>query len=261
MLEEELNAQLFHRDGRGMTLSDYGRTLYRHVCFMEQEYQHAEEEIEAIRGRGSQRLIIGAGLVWLVQVLPPAIARLRERFPKTRVEVYAGDSTALLQEFLTGRYDLILCGLQDVPTLDNTVCQPLVGPKFTAFARKDHPLFSIPMENRSSAVEEYDLALYKSNFGDVYDPAHDYRMLSATPPERIAFISTALPNMFEVLCRTDLVGALPLVCTSHAERYEVFEVSPELRRFSFESGAIYRSDTENREVIMSLIDAMDLESV
>ena len=96
-------------------------------------------------------------------------------------------------------------GLQDVPTLDNTVCRPLVGPKFTAFAGREHPLFALPPENRHEAVEAYDLALYKSNFGDVYDPG--------------------------------------------------------LRRFSFESGAIYRMDADNREIIVTLIEAMETDGV
>lgn len=261
ILEGQLDAELFRRDGRGMILTDYGRTLYRHVCFMEQEFSHAEEEIEAMRGRGAQRLIIGAGLVWLVQVLPGAIASFRTRFAETRIEVYAGDSTALLKEFVTGRYDLILCGLQDVPSLDGLVCRPLIGPKFTMFAGRTHPLFDLAEERRAQSVDTYDLALYRSNFGDGYDPLHDYRMVSTMPPERIAFISTSLPNIFEVLHRTDMVASLPIACRAHAELHGVREISTALRRFSFESGAIYRRDADNRDAIIALIEEMDLDAV
>ena len=261
ILEDQLGAELFYRDGRGMILSEYGKTLYRHVCFMEQEFHHAEEEIESIRGRGSQRIIVGAGLVWMVRVLPQAVARLRAIYPDTRIEVYAGDSTALLKEFVTGRYDLILCALENAPQLDGIACTPLIGPQFSAYAGRHHPIFDLPEEKRKSEIDRYDLAVYKSSFGDIYDPEDDFRMVSSTRSDRIVYVSTSMTNLFEVLRRTDLVSSMTTAIAENARRFDVIEVSRELRRSSFESGALYRANADNRRVISDLIECMDLERI
>ena len=253
LLEESVGVALFHRDARGMNLTVYGRALYRHVCFMEREFQHAEDEIERIRAQAAQRLTIGAGLVWLHEVLPYVYARFREQFQRMRIEVYAGDSTVLLQDFVSGRYDIVLCGLQNVPRLDDVACVPMIGPQFTYFARSDHPILDGSHRDVRDHVKRYELAVYKSTFGETYRPEDDHRMMTVIARERIAYVSTSISNLLRTLTITDLIAPLPLACADDARRYSVIEISPELRRPSFESGAIYRSTTDSVNIVENFL--------
>lgn len=205
LLEESVGVALFHRDARGMNLTVYGRALYRHVCFMEREFQHAEDEIERIRAQAAQR------------------------------------------------HDIVLCGLQNVPRLDDVACVPMIGPQFTYFARSDHPILDGSHRDVRDRVKRYELAVYKSTFGETYRPEDDHRMMTVIARERIAYVSTSISNLLRTLTITDLIAPLPLACADDARRYSVIEISPELRRPSFESGAIYRSTTDSVNIVENFL--------
>src|SRR5258708_5519294 len=86
-LETQLGVKLFERLPRGMALTPYGNTLLPHARRIEAECRFAEVEMQAFRGGRSGRLRVGAGPYFGAALVPGAIARLQERYPKLDVEI------------------------------------------------------------------------------------------------------------------------------------------------------------------------------
>jgi LysR family transcriptional regulator, nitrogen assimilation regulatory protein len=105
-LEVELRQHLFHRNGRGVQLTDAGQRLLAHGQGILQQWQRARQELEAQRGAPIGALAIGLAPS-VDRVLTPRLVRaFRERFPKASLSVSEGLSAALLQALAEGRIDL-----------------------------------------------------------------------------------------------------------------------------------------------------------
>jgi len=66
-LELELQQPLLHRNGRGVTPTEAGKRLLQHARGILMQVNRTREELGALRGAPTGRLVIG---------LPPTIARL-----------------------------------------------------------------------------------------------------------------------------------------------------------------------------------------
>jgi LysR family nitrogen assimilation transcriptional regulator len=105
-LEVELRQHLFHRNGRGVQLTDAGQRLLAHGQGILQQLQRARQELEAQRGAPIGALAIGLAPS-VDRVFTPSLVRaFRERFPKASLSVSEGLSAALLQALAQGRIDL-----------------------------------------------------------------------------------------------------------------------------------------------------------
>lgn len=112
-LEADLGVALFERRPRGMALTPHGEVLYRHAQRIATEVQFAEAEMEAFREGGGGRLRVGAGPFWGASVVPTAIARLHERFPRLAVHLDVGVNAVILPKLYDGALDLIFCAVPD----------------------------------------------------------------------------------------------------------------------------------------------------
>ena len=99
-LEGELGQPLFHRMGRGVRLTEAGRTL---VPFAEQSLQalrQGREALEAMNPSSSGMLHVGSARAVGTYALPDVVAKFRERY-STDVHMRSGRSTEVLQMVLT----------------------------------------------------------------------------------------------------------------------------------------------------------------
>jgi LysR family nitrogen assimilation transcriptional regulator len=104
-LETELRQHLFVRNGRGVTLTDAGRSLLAHGQGLLQQLERARTDLEEHRGAPVGRLALG---------LPPSVGRtltvplvraFRERFPKATLAIVEGLSATLVEWLAQGRID------------------------------------------------------------------------------------------------------------------------------------------------------------
>src|SRR5258706_15088305 len=61
LLEHELRAELFTRNGRGMVLTDAGRLLLARTAGMVRQIDQGRDEIQATRRPPPGRLVLGVG--------------------------------------------------------------------------------------------------------------------------------------------------------------------------------------------------------
>lgn len=95
-LEERLGVSLFRRQGRGLVLTDAGRTLLGHAERLLQMADLAEQEMRsgAVRGvlrLGSLESAAGARL-------PPVLSAFHAKYPEVSIELQTGTTNALLRQ-------------------------------------------------------------------------------------------------------------------------------------------------------------------
>jgi DNA-binding transcriptional LysR family regulator len=116
-LERHYGVALFERRARGMTLTPFGETLLGHAKLIDAQCRYADMEIHALAGGEAGRIRIGAGLFFGATLLPAAIAALRRRFPRLRVDLDVGVNTVLHPRLFAGDLDVVVCALPGLEPL------------------------------------------------------------------------------------------------------------------------------------------------
>ncbi|WP_202397251.1 LysR family transcriptional regulator [Teichococcus coralli] len=94
-LEERLGVSLFRRQGRGLVLTDAGRTLLGHAERLLQMADMAEQELRSGVVRGLLRL--GSLESAAGARLPPVLSAFHARYPNVSIELQTGTTGALLR--------------------------------------------------------------------------------------------------------------------------------------------------------------------
>ena len=89
-LEREIGVRLLERGPGGLRLTREGEILLEHADAIAERFQLADEQLATAARRHRVRLRIGAFPTALAVVVPEAIARVRARYPETRVAVAEG---------------------------------------------------------------------------------------------------------------------------------------------------------------------------
>ena len=89
-LEREIGVRLLERGSGGPRLTREGEILLEHADAIAERFQLADEQLATATRRHRVRLRIGAFPTALAVVVPEAIARVRARYPETRVAVAEG---------------------------------------------------------------------------------------------------------------------------------------------------------------------------
>jgi DNA-binding transcriptional LysR family regulator len=118
-LETDSRTRLFHRSGRGVSLTDAGKALLEHARQVQAAVEDARRAVQSFSGKGPAQLVIAA---------QPTIARicfgalgkaLHRRFPETRLRFAEGLGANMLDWLASGEIDLAVlympthaCGLK-----------------------------------------------------------------------------------------------------------------------------------------------------
>jgi len=141
-LEREAGTKLVERGARGIHLTEAGRALVAHADVILARLADAEAELEAIAGLRGGRLRLGAFPSAGGTIMPPAIARFRERHPGVELTLTPVEPEDGMHMLRSGDLDVSLDirtsfganpddGIDRVPLLDD--------PMYVALPR-DHPM-------------------------------------------------------------------------------------------------------------------------
>jgi DNA-binding transcriptional LysR family regulator len=141
-LEREAGTTLVERNARGVRLTDAGRALVEHAEVILARLADAEVELEAIAGARAGRLRLAAFPSAYASIMPPAVARLRERHPGVELTLEPLEPAEGLAALRAGDIDIAVSiqplpgcgpsreGIDEVTLLDD--------PMYVVLAR-DHP--------------------------------------------------------------------------------------------------------------------------
>ncbi|MFZ5538491.1 MAG: LysR family transcriptional regulator [Pseudomonadota bacterium] len=104
-LELELRQTLFHRNGRGVTLTEAGQRLLAHGRGILQQVARARLDLEDHRSVPAGRLALGLPPSVSRTLTGPLVAAFRERFPNATLTVVEGLSIYILEWLAQGRID------------------------------------------------------------------------------------------------------------------------------------------------------------
>ncbi len=107
-LEDQVGAPLFERHSKGMHLTDIGNALLPHAKLLQREAEHAQEEIDEMRGLAKGTIRVGAVGSIACLVLPLAIGNVLKKWPRLHVHVIEGVWDHLAASLLTHEIDLAL---------------------------------------------------------------------------------------------------------------------------------------------------------
>lgn len=137
-LEDELGVQLFHRDGRGTTLTQSGEIFREHACEMIASLDLARERIESTRTNPSGEIALAlppsVGLVLTV----PLVSRFKREFPNVRLKIVEAFSGHVQEWLMTGQIDVAV--LYDARPIPNLVADKLLSEDLCLLGPIEHHL-------------------------------------------------------------------------------------------------------------------------
>lgn len=110
-LEAAFGVALFERSHRGMAPTVFGAALIRHARQLLFDLQRAREEIQALRSGSHGFVRAGALLSSAVRLLPMAIGKVKEQYPRLRISVEQLPQPPLISKLREGSLDVVLCRL------------------------------------------------------------------------------------------------------------------------------------------------------
>ena len=106
LLEEELEAPLFFRNGRGMELTEAGQRFLEASQVVLEQINKASTEIKAMRASPSGQVVVGIPPM-IGDVINASLAmRFRKRFPQISMTIMEGLSGLVLEWLTMGRIDV-----------------------------------------------------------------------------------------------------------------------------------------------------------
>lgn len=107
-VEEELGATLFHRSGKGLTLSEAGQTFLPHAKKIESAYESATAALWQLRGEAGRSLRLGISITASMQLVPANLLAFHKRYPEIHVSVTRADPRLLVRGLEAGNLDLCI---------------------------------------------------------------------------------------------------------------------------------------------------------
>src|SRR5262245_22479311 len=138
--EEALEVKLFERHARGVAPTWYGEILVRHARSVLSEISQAQEEIAALKAGVTGQASIGTVLSPGTNLVPMAIALLKQKHPRMVVSIELDYSKQLVHKLLQGELDMLVARILDTQGADQLQFEPLADERHAVIAGAHHPL-------------------------------------------------------------------------------------------------------------------------
>ena len=150
--ERALGLRLMERAGRGVRLTDAGRTLANACRGALRSIEIVEDTARSMKALESGSLNLGASPTCASYYLPSRLATFSARYPAVKLAVAVGPSDAMSAQVAGGAID---CGLIEGEPLLGLVAVVLARDELVLVAHRDHPLAQL------SQVAPAQLAKYR----------------------------------------------------------------------------------------------------
>jgi len=138
LLEDELGQPLFHKQGRGLQLSDAGQELLRHARHILGVIRQAEESLSSLQ-QGGTRGQLHLGVVPTANYFAPLLMMaFRERFPEVKLKLSVDRRDTILAMLNDHRIDVAIAGYP--PSEADVEAEAFARHPHCIVAAPDHPL-------------------------------------------------------------------------------------------------------------------------
>ena len=88
-LETSQQLPLFTRTASGLNFTEYGKVLLTHARLVIKQLEHAQTELDHMRGKAQGRLCVGITPWVALTFLPEVVLVFRERMPHIKLELFS----------------------------------------------------------------------------------------------------------------------------------------------------------------------------
>jgi LysR family pca operon transcriptional activator len=141
-LEEHLDARLFDRSKRGVTLTDFGKVFLRYAGASVTALRQGVDSISQVRMQGGLSITLGVLPTVAASVIPGALRRFKAMGTNTTVRVVTGPNTMLLGQLRVGELDLVVGRLADADQMSGLSFIHLYSEHISLVVRPGHPLLA-----------------------------------------------------------------------------------------------------------------------
>ncbi|KZY42108.1 LysR family transcriptional regulator [Roseovarius sp. HI0049] len=146
-LEAQHGVQLFDRVGRGITLTEAGRSFVPAAKSVLHQAETAELILDDLSARPRGRLRIEASQTVATYFLPPALVRLRQTHPDLAVRLVVGNTSSVARAVADGAADL---GFVEGEVAHGDLRTRVVArDELVLIMRRDHPAARTPMSAKA----------------------------------------------------------------------------------------------------------------
>ncbi|AIJ09100.1 MULTISPECIES: LysR family transcriptional regulator [Edwardsiella] len=238
-LESALDVSLLVRNGKKISLTVYGDSLYQHACLLERNYRQAMLDIDTIKRSHRETLVLECGHAWSHGVLFKLMQRYMAQFPDVRIVIKNSNSAMGQQHLLKGECDLALGA---IPAPDNRLSAihyiPIFTTRFMLFCAPDHPLAtSRHISQKRLSQSEWVVLRHESEEGEFEDP-----LLCSIPPERVRFEVFSVSNAIALVSQSHCILPLPLQLEQEATNRGLVPLDMAKAFSTFQTGIMYIDD-------------------
>jgi DNA-binding transcriptional LysR family regulator len=142
-LEEQLDAQLFERSGRRITLTPVGALLLERAKIMRRGMDESKRQIADFAKGITGHVRLGASTTMAELLLPAVTTRFLADAPRVTMELKIGMNDMLRDHLQAGHIDIMLGPLDSSDT--SATSQPIVDDEVVVVAAPVHPIFAGPL--------------------------------------------------------------------------------------------------------------------
>jgi DNA-binding transcriptional LysR family regulator len=209
-LERELNAPLFERRARGMTLTPMGVAFVRRASVALKEVQRAREEVEQLQGGVGGTIVAGLSIAAHIALLPRALAPFRNRYPDVRLHIVEGLFPTLELGLKDGSIDFYIGPRPGRAVPSELIEEKLANNTRTILGRKGHPLSKARSLHDLTDAEWATTSITLDAEDELGELFAGYQL----PKPRLALRSQTALTLIVSLANTDLLAMVPVQWTS-----------------------------------------------
>ncbi|WP_319413157.1 LysR family transcriptional regulator [uncultured Cohaesibacter sp.] len=151
-LEQLLGIDLFSATHRGIELTEPAAILARFAKLANAEMRQAVDEINALKGKDTSRIMVGSMPLSRTSILPSATQSLLDENPDVQVCNVDGPYTELLHGLRHGDLDFLVGALRDPPPAEDVIHEVLFNDTLAVVSGKNHPLAGRTSLDRSDLL-------------------------------------------------------------------------------------------------------------
>ncbi|MGE6631668.1 LysR family transcriptional regulator [Bacillus sp. NPDC077027] len=146
-IERDIGFPLIKRSGRGIALTEMGKTLYPYARQVFEAEKEVEYQIELLQNGKKGKLRISATYVPLNFLLPNWLAVFKMKAPHTEIELNSGNSTKVLNDLLQYQSDVAIAVIEDIEH-EGIQTSHLIDLSYNFIVPAQHPLNgrTVPLE-------------------------------------------------------------------------------------------------------------------
>ena len=253
-LEEIYDGALFERLPRGVKLTVVGEKLLQYAQRIHDEYLQSHEAVRSLQSSHFPVLRVGAGPLFQFRYLAPALAKLRQNFPKTQLTIEGGVNSDLLPRLRENRLDIVFGSFDETEVSNLVVFQDITRVQIGVLLRADDPLA------HRTQVQAYEFAnlswVSYSKSPDYQNQVAGFFLRSGLKPPEFLVETTSYSLGMRMVSNGNYAMAIPIDLNTTIDRslLTIIETTPPLAEFT--TGVYTRQSSQNLPVITALVDAV-----